>query len=39
MPLVLSKWANATFVPFHIDEGTALCLITMAFFILSRLYA
>jgi hypothetical protein len=39
MPLALSKWANATFSPFRIDEDTALCLVTVVFFILARLYA
>ena len=30
MPLALSKGTNATFLPFHIDENTALCLFAMA---------
>jgi hypothetical protein len=39
MPLALSKCVNATFAPFHTEDGIALCLIAMIFFILVRLYA
>lgn len=34
--MILTKWANAVFAPFHFDDDTTLCLSLMALLIVAK---